>query len=187
MSEGSDQARPLSGPAARGGPGGAWKAAAAIALLAIGGWLVATRWRDAKVAWHLGNVRLDEDTGALARIGEMGRDALPYLGRELESGDPNARVFAVLALAAIPGDESTALLARAARDPDGIAAANAVHALGSRRGGAATEALGRALGDGRFGVRLAARRALAERTGISWWAFGRPRGAGAPAAPATGG
>ncbi len=160
--------------------GEAWKALVALALFAIAGWLVVASWEKVRVDWHLGDLRRDPgDEAARAALARLGERALPFLARELESPDENARLVATLALAGIEGEGAAALLEKAARDPDALTAANAIYALAQRAEGEgslearAAQAVRAGLDDARFTVRMAARRALARRTGVAWWAWGR--------------
>jgi hypothetical protein len=146
----------------------------AAALIFVAGYLVATRYTDAAVDWHLGDIRRDPaDPAPKAALARLGDRAVARIERELRSQDPDPRVVAVIALAAIRSPGSDRLLAEAARDDDGMTAANAVAACAARADAATAAAVIEALGDARYQVRLAARRAASVRTGgVPWWAFG---------------
>lgn len=170
----------------RSGAGRALEAALALALLGVAGWLAATRWQKAKIDWNLGTLRSDPGSEeALRAVLDAGPAAMPILAHDARAADPDTRFVAVMVLSDMPGDEATALLVEATRDPDGITAANALAGLARRPGAAAAAGLAGALGDARLGVRVQARRALEARVGIGWWAFGRA--AAAPVAAGGGG
>jgi hypothetical protein len=147
-----------------------------VALLALAGWLAYRRAGQARVDWYLGSLRKNlGDEEAARGLAAMGDSAIPYLEREIHSPDADARLVTVIALASLETDGATRLLAEAAKDPDGVTAANAIAALGPRRGDVAARAVAGGLDDRRYGVRLAARAAAARETGLPWWAFGRPK------------
>ncbi|MET0418918.1 MAG: HEAT repeat domain-containing protein [Actinoplanes sp.] len=75
---------------------------------------------------------------ALARAGA---DGVASVARGLHSPDPGVRRRAVLAIAELPGDEATALLADALGDPDRTVRGPAALALGARGRPAAVPAL----------------------------------------------
>ena len=72
---------------------------------------------------------------------------LPALQAALAGDDPDARWWAVAAMAYLPGEPATHLLLEAAEDPDASLRAAALHALGQRDGPEAVTALLRAIGD----------------------------------------
>ena len=156
----------------------------AIVLLGVAGYLVASRWTTARVDWYLGDLRRDPgDPDAKRSLRQMGENAMPRIAEELRTGDPNSRVIAVIAAGSIEGQAAEEVLAAGAHDEDPLTASNAIAMASFRtdaRTGAAIEA---GLTDGRWPVRLAARRAASRRSrGLPWWAFGTRRQAGAPAA-----
>lgn len=152
--------------------GNAPKLATALALFFVAGWLAFSSWERARVDWILGDLARGEP-GAREALRSLGERALPHLERELASPEPGERFFAILALGEIPGEGASALLVRAGRHGDPFTAANAVARLGARKGPEVVAALAERLDDRRPEVRRVARSALATRTGIPWWAFGR--------------
>ncbi len=88
-----------------------------------------------------------DDERAAAAAPLVGAAHLPALAVALAGPDPDARWWAVVALASIPGDNVTQLLAHTARDGDPDLRAAALHALGQHGGPAAIPVLLQALGD----------------------------------------
>lgn len=87
----------------------------------------------------------DERAAAAALL--AGAEHLPALAAALTGPDPEARWWAVVALAHIPGDNVTQLLVHTAQDGDPDLRAAALHALGQHGGSDALPVLLQALGD----------------------------------------
>ena len=78
-----------------------------------------------------------DDERAAAAASRVGAEHLPALEAALDGLDPDARWWAVAALAHVAGDQAAQLLLRAAEDGDPNLRAAALHALG-RHGGPET-------------------------------------------------
>jgi len=88
-----------------------------------------------KVLDLLQNGNEEEKESAAARLMEQGESALPGLEAVLASGNPDARWWAVRALAEIPGSTAVRHLVTALKDPDEDLAVCAAMGLGERREG----------------------------------------------------
>src|SRR5881409_4028216 len=88
-----------------------------------------------------------DDERAATAAALAGAEHLPALATALAGADPEARWWAVMALAHIPGDNVTQLLAKTAEDADADLRAAALHALGQHGGAEAIPVLLKALGD----------------------------------------
>jgi HEAT repeat protein len=88
-----------------------------------------------------------DDARAYAAAAQVSPEHLPALAAALDGADPDARWWAVAALAKIPGEPATRLLLTTTEDADPELRAAALHALGQHGGPEAVPALLRALGD----------------------------------------
>ncbi len=147
----------------------------AVALLAVAAAVGVRRCDGAQVDWHLGDLRRDiGDPRPRAALRRMGDRAIPHLERDLASSDRDARLVALVAVAAIEGPAADRLIAGCVTDADAMNAGNALDACARRTDPGTWRATLGALGDPRRSVRLAARSAAGRRGGgMPWWAFGR--------------
>jgi HEAT repeat protein len=96
-----------------------------------------------------------DEARAAAVVGQVGEGELPALRAALEGTDPEARWWAVCALAHVPGDEATVVLLLASADRDEAVRAAVLHGLGQRGDPAAITPLLFALNESDYLARLA--------------------------------
>jgi HEAT repeat protein len=96
-----------------------------------------------------------DDTRAAAVAGQVRAEDVPALIAALQGAEPDARWWAVFALAHVPGEAATTALLQAAADPDENVRAVVLHALGKRGRSEAITPLLFALNEGDYLARLA--------------------------------